>query len=188
MEAAIQNHPFKLSEDTEKRLNQLERIIERGQKTFVEVGSALTIIRDEKLYRHAFSTFEDYCKERWGFTRMRASQLIASAKVVANVNNCLQKPTHESQTRPLARLEPEQQTEAWKKAVETAPEGRLTAKHVETVVAEMIEPEIDEEAGEIQEVEIEDTPALKQLKKYWEMADQHEKELFLEYLKEKREL
>jgi len=43
-------------------------------------------------------------------------------------------PKTESQTRPLSRLEPEQQKEVWKKAVETAPEGKVTAKHVESIV------------------------------------------------------
>lgn len=37
------------------------------------------------------------------------------------------KPTHESQLRPLSRLEPEQQQEAWQKAVDIAPEGKVTA-------------------------------------------------------------
>ncbi len=46
-------------------------------------------------------TFEEYCKERWGFTRMRASQLIAYAKTIENVNQGLQKPTSERQLRPL---------------------------------------------------------------------------------------
>lgn len=41
---------------------------------------------------------------------MRASQLIAASGVVENVNNCLQKPTTESQARPLTKLEPEKQS------------------------------------------------------------------------------
>lgn len=46
---------------------------------------------------------------------MRACQLIASAEVLQNVNHGLQIPTSERQTRPLAKLEPEQQQEAWQK-------------------------------------------------------------------------
>jgi CHASE3 domain sensor protein len=40
------------------------------------------------------------------------------------------KPETERQTRPLARLEPDKQREVWQKAVETAPEGKVTADHV----------------------------------------------------------
>ena len=45
----------------------------------------------------------------------------------------------ERQLRPLAKLRdnPDQQREAWQKAVETAPEGKVTAAHVSKVVKEM---------------------------------------------------
>ena len=103
------------------------------------MGIALMTIRDKRLYRDGFDTFEHYCRERWQFTRMRASQLIAASGVVENVNNCLQKPTTESQVRPLTKLEPEQQKEVWEKAVQTAPEGKITARHVQKIVNEAME-------------------------------------------------
>jgi hypothetical protein len=43
----------------------------------------------------------------------------------------------ERQLRPLSKLEPAQQREAWQKAVSTAPEGKVTAAHVSKVVREM---------------------------------------------------
>jgi hypothetical protein len=49
----------------------------------------------------------------------------------------LQKPQNESQIRPLTKLPPEKQAKAWMKAVETAPEGKITAKHVQQVVNTM---------------------------------------------------
>ena len=51
------------------RLSELEALIERGQQTFIEVGLALTEIRDSKLYRQDFATFDQYCEKRWGWTR-----------------------------------------------------------------------------------------------------------------------
>lgn len=178
---------FNLSVDTEKRFNQLERIIEKGMNHFVEVGTALTIIRDEKLYKLLFSTFEEYSKERWGFERRYAYRLIDAAKVNQNVSNWTQTPpTHESQTRPIAHLESDQQKQAWKKAVDTAPNGKVTAKHVEAVVNEMIEPKPKTETvSDLEEDNepIEDSPALKSLKLYWRAADNREKEVFLEWIK-----
>ena len=84
-------------------------------------------IRDGGHYRDVlgYETFEAYCKERWDFKRTYAFYMIESAKVMDNVHNCEQKPTTEAQTRPLARLLPDQQREAWQKAVETAPEGKV---------------------------------------------------------------
>lgn len=75
----------------------------------------------------------------WDFARRTAYQLIDSVKIIENVRNCAQKllPETESQARPLTKLEPEQQREAWKKAVETAPEGKVTAAHVSKVVKKM---------------------------------------------------
>ena len=65
------------------RLTELERVIDRGLATFVEVGAALTEIREQRLYklRDGYSSFEQYCKDRWGFNRQRASQLIQAAAV-----------------------------------------------------------------------------------------------------------
>lgn len=123
--------------DERGRLYQCEEVIEHGLNTFVDVGNALLEIRDSRLYRQDFPTFEDYCQTRWSFTRMRASQLIAAAEVVENVNNCLQIPKTESQARPLTQLEPEQQAEAWQQVIDTAPNTGITAKHVQSVVDEI---------------------------------------------------
>ncbi len=84
-----------------------------------------------------YETFEAYCKARWLFTQDSAYQFIDSARVIENVSDCLQSAgANEYQTRPLARLEPEQQREVWQKAVETAPDGKVTALHVAVVVKE----------------------------------------------------
>jgi len=94
-------------------------------------------IRDKAYYRDVlgFETFEAYCKEKWDINRAHAYRLIDSAMVIETVSPMGDRvPENERQTRPLARLEPEQQREAWQKAVETAPEGRVTAAHVSKVV------------------------------------------------------
>ena len=122
------------------RKAQLEATIEHGMQTFVEVGLALMEIRDDRLYRAEFGTFEEYCNQRWGWTRMRASQLIAAAAVVQNVNLGLQNPATERQARPLAALPPAQQREAWERVLETAPNGKITAALV-TQAAQTIRQE-----------------------------------------------
>jgi hypothetical protein len=125
-------------------LEQLENVIKKNIGAFYEVGVALTEIRDRGLYRDVlgYETFEAYCKARWDFSRSYAYRLIDSANtvdVVSPIGNI--RPATESQTRPLARLEPDQQREAWQKAVETAPEGKVTAAHVAKIVKGMTEPE-----------------------------------------------
>ncbi len=46
-------------------LAECEAVIEKGMDTFLEVGNALLRIRDERLYRVGFSTFQEYCQARW---------------------------------------------------------------------------------------------------------------------------
>jgi hypothetical protein len=94
-------------------LDELESVISRGLKTFNQVGAALLRIRDMKLYKAEYGTFEDYCRDRWGMSIRRAYQLVDAAMVMENVNNCTQTPATESQARPLAKLPPEQQADAW---------------------------------------------------------------------------
>ena len=108
------------------RLDELEAVIQKNIGAFYEVGRALMEIRDSGLYRDVmgYDTFEAYCKERWDMSKMHAYRLMDSFKVVESVkSNQLVTPATESQTRPLARLEPDQQRTAWQRAVETAPEG-----------------------------------------------------------------
>jgi len=124
-----------------QELEQCEAIIEHGLRTFVDVGNALLKIRDGRLYRERCKTFEEYCRVQWGFSRMRASQMIAAAEVVENVNHGLQIPLPQSerQARPLTRLEPEQQRDVWAQVVEDAErtDGKITGAKVQGVVDRM---------------------------------------------------
>lgn len=120
------------------RKAQLEATIERGMQTFVEVGLALMEIRDDRLYRAEFGTFEEYCQERWGWGRNYINKLIASAEVVENLGTIVPKlPATESQARPLAALPPAQQREAWERVLETAPNGKITAAIVTQAAKEI---------------------------------------------------
>jgi hypothetical protein len=118
-------------------LEQLEGVIQKNIGAFYEVGRALMEIRDKGLYRDVlgYDTFEAYCKGRWDLSRPRAYQLIDAVEVKNNLSTTVDIP--ERQIRPLAKLQPEQQRTAWQKAVETAPEGKVTAAHVSKVVKEL---------------------------------------------------
>jgi DNA repair exonuclease SbcCD ATPase subunit len=129
-----------LSPDEQIELEECEAIIERGLQTFYEVGAALLRVRELRLYRIGHSSFEAYCAERWGISRPRAYQFIEAAEVRSNLSTIVDTlPMTESQARPLARLEPDQQREAWQQALQRAHElgQRLTAALVEAIVKEM---------------------------------------------------
>lgn len=68
--------------------------------------------------------------------RSTAYQILDAAKVVGNLSAIadIPLPVAEAHARPLTQLEPKQQLEAWQTAVETAPDGKITAAHVQAVV------------------------------------------------------
>jgi len=141
-----------MTAEEKSRLCENERVIAAGLNTFVDVGNALAEIRDGKLYRAEFGTFDDYCRDRWGISKMHAYRLMDAAEVSGVLkSNQLVTPQTESQARPLARLEPDEQIAVWQQAIETAPNGKVTAAHVAQVVGryrQAIEgPEVAGEAG-----------------------------------------
>lgn len=124
-----------LSPDETLTLEHYEHIIGEGIQTFVQVGHALLTIREQKLYRASYTTFEDYCRQRWDLSRPYAYQLIEASQVVERVSAMADiVPVNEAQARPLAKLPPEQQPEVWREVVDTAPAGKVTAKHVQETV------------------------------------------------------
>lgn len=104
--------PFQIS-----KLEKLESEIRQGLQTFVDVGCALTVIRDEKLYRRDYDTFEAYCQERWGWSRQRSSQLINAAELMDKLPPTLAaKVTTEREARALLLLEPAEQKQVIREA------------------------------------------------------------------------
>lgn len=136
-----------LTRQEERRLHNCEATIEKGLNTFYDVGSALAEIRDSRLYRTSHVTFADYCQARWGMSRRRGDELIAAAAVVNNVrserNSAEMLPTNEAQANELSSLEPEEQSEVWKRVVKTAEKNSddkpiVTAAHVKSVVQDYL--------------------------------------------------
>lgn len=133
-------------------LEQAESAVERCAEVFDAGVRALAVIRDKRLYRERYRTFEQYCQERWGYTRQHVNRLISASHIVevlltepigskpGDVEAPIPLPANESQTRAIAALPEEEQAPAWRQAVTTAPGGKVTAKHVEKVVAERKAP------------------------------------------------
>lgn len=116
-----------------RTLAECEGVIERGLKTFTEVGNALLQIRDGRLYRESHATFEDYCRERWGFSRIRAHQIIEASAVVQNFEQSgLPAPTVESQARELARVPEPERAQVWAKTIEHT-DGKPTAAAIRQI-------------------------------------------------------
>jgi hypothetical protein len=129
----------------EMKLEQFETVLKPGLGSFMVVGKALKAIRDERLYRAKFKTFEDYCRQRWDLSDKYAYRHIDAYTVVENLvsklktspNGETRLPTNESQVRPLTSLEPEQQIKAWQQVLKLCAGKPITANEVQAVVDKM---------------------------------------------------
>lgn len=126
----------KLTKQEITALEYHENRIEKRLQTFLEAGESLCYIRDHKLYRIKFKTFQEYIKNRWDLSKSVGYQLID----LFEVNQKLSKtsaiadklPETESQYRELAKLKknPELMGEVWEAALAKAQEEQkqVTAK------------------------------------------------------------
>jgi hypothetical protein len=165
-----------LTEDEQRDRLHLERKVERA---FFEAGKALMELRDRRLYRSTHRTFEEYCRERFGHSRQKSNYLIAAADVYENLTTiCCQNspddslttnrsqilPTSEGQVRPLTKLEPQQQQEAWQTAVQKAggkvPTGRIVKDVVQRIMERTKAPN-PYRVGEICQIIAKDNPELR---------------------------
>jgi hypothetical protein len=74
-----------LTKAEREELAKCERTIKRGLDELLETSRAFKAIRDKRLYREQFETFERYCAERWGWTRRQVNYHIASLEALEAV-------------------------------------------------------------------------------------------------------
>lgn len=73
--------------------------------------------------------------DEFGFSERQIWYLHSANQIETNLlNHGSVGKIPERQLRPLASLEPERQREVWTQAIETAPNGNMTAAHVQSVV------------------------------------------------------
>lgn len=98
-----------LSLDEQTQLSSLEEVVERGLEHFLEVARALLTIRDKRLYRATYPSFEAYARHRWGLARRTAYGYLEAARVSENVP--AQAQLGVSHLRALAPLAADEQRE-----------------------------------------------------------------------------
>lgn len=144
------------------RLHELEVIIYANQ---LKIGEALSEIRDNRLYRDEYSSFDSYCQERWGHNRSWADRLIKSVNLISTLDEKVDDdldpigsrfPLNESQARALRGLLPDQQKEVMD---EVAASGQKVTAPLITKYAQKYqqESEPEEEDNWDEEEELEET-------------------------------
>jgi hypothetical protein len=146
-----------ISLDESKRLIELEKVIEAGQQTFIQVGDALAEIRDSRLYKSEHTTFEEYCRTKWGWTKQHCYRLIECAPIAKSNPRV----TSINQARELAKVPKVEREAIIKTAVAKAKtEGRtLTAKDIKTAAT----PEPITTTVVVEDVEAQPEPNIKRI-------------------------
>lgn len=131
-----------LTKTDQTNLARCEQVIQTGLGTFFQVGQALWDIRDNRLYRGRFETFEAYCADRWDFSRQRAYQLIAAAETAAEMSTIVDTPPErETHIRPLLAIPKERRAEVWQAAIAAA---ELDAAGSPIVTARLVQDAVNQ--------------------------------------------
>lgn len=112
--------------------------LKSGWQIFRNVGTALGIVAEKKLFRSKYLTFEEFCFGELGYSRPYAYNLIGSAEVstqMSSIEDIPIKPVNEAQCRELINVPKDKRAEAWKKVIEVAGKQPVTAKIIHEVVA-----------------------------------------------------
>jgi len=127
-----------LSTLEQNQLKSSEAIIEKTLGAFAKCGIELARIKDNRLYREKYGTFEEYVKVRWGFERNYAYRLIEAAEVKRDIEKVYPNGiqiTNERQARALAVVPKESRARVYKQAVKT---GDTTAAGIQKAAAQIV--------------------------------------------------
>jgi hypothetical protein len=94
-----------------ERLEAAEKVISAGMEEFYRVGMKLKEVRDDELYKEAgYTTWEDYCRLRWDWSRDYTYKLMRAAEYRAVLPDVDTKSTNknkgwtEATVREMTRL------------------------------------------------------------------------------------
>ncbi|NRA48230.1 MAG: hypothetical protein HRU12_03790 [Phaeodactylibacter sp.] len=134
------------------RFAKCERVIQRNvdkvkglqaqiEESYIELGAALKEIRDKAFYQEAgYSSFEEYCKEKWRVGKSQANRYIQGSNIADDIINAHGRsevfalPRSERQIRPLSKVAPDERGEVWKTITEEYKPEQITSKIVEREV------------------------------------------------------
>lgn len=129
-----------LSKQERTTLEYCEKIIRQSTKVFMEAGRCLRLIRDRRLYRTDYGTFEQYVYEVWGMARgsaYRAISVYECAAQLEDVTTTTERPSARCY-RPLLTVKDKRtRQDAWRSAcIKAEREGvQVTEKRVADEVA-----------------------------------------------------
>lgn len=118
-------------------------LVEEIKSDISALGTKLLELHEREGWRSlGYSSWRECVTAEFEFGQSHVYRLLDFARIERNLSpigeNGYPLPAGESVARPLAALQnPDLQRQVWQQAVDTAPEGRITARHVQTIVDEV---------------------------------------------------
>lgn len=128
-----------LSKEEAAMLEVYESTITKSWKATLDKGLALKAIRDDKLFRNEFITFDDYYRGKWGFACRKVYAWITAAELFTAITARpdLPPPSNEYQLRPMFGLTGPQAQVVWQCAAVLSHGFPITARDVKSALRKL---------------------------------------------------
>jgi len=146
--AAEKHRAAKLTTAEQKDWQRALKVIDKGWSTFIEVGLALRQIRDSRLYREDYPSWEAFCREVVGVSKTEANRQIIDAEVVETLKAPIGVtgdgqppllPTNRAQARALAKLkDADARRKVWEQVAITSANDAVSARLISETAASLI--------------------------------------------------
>ena len=118
-DADTQSSP--LSEVERAELAAAESRIQRGLSGFIDAGAALSLIKDNRLYRDTHATYEGYLRDRWGLGTDYANKLVHAMTIALDLERKgFLPPVRETHAREIGRVQTDHRAKVWGDALAAA--------------------------------------------------------------------
>jgi hypothetical protein len=119
---------------------QIVQDIQEGLNAFQRAGKKLIRIRDERLYREEFDTFEGFCKETLGKSKTYINNVIQGYELIQDliVQGETILPDSERLARQLAKYPKSDRKLIWKRAVQIAGRKKPSYKLLRQAATEIV--------------------------------------------------
>jgi hypothetical protein len=134
----------KLEPNEKKEYKRLLAVVRSGLDGFMEAGRALMEIREKRLYREQFTSFEEFVKTEFKMSKPHATRVIGAYSVVEGLSEAGHKmlPSSERVARELGAVPEEMRAQVWERAQElVGPDREPDTKSVREAVLEVLPPE-----------------------------------------------
>lgn len=120
-----------VSVDVSRELASQEARIAAGLSAFVEVGDALLKIKEAKLYRQNYPSWETYLQNRWGMSDSQSTRLISASQICREIAGAgVTPPAIESHARELRSVPEGERAKVWAEITTEIPVDELTAEQI----------------------------------------------------------